>query len=81
METQVFPRWMDYKMSLRCMLPARDRARRGPEPRSLASHVPLRGAAAREAGLAAPGGRRIRNLHRTAVQNAAGGALFVQRYS
>ena len=31
------------------------------------------------AGLAAPGRKRIRNLHRTAVQNAAGGALFVHR--
>ena len=31
------------------------------------------------AGLAAHWGKHIRNLHKTAVQNGAGGALFVHR--
>uniref|UniRef100_A0A4W2BSI9 NADH dehydrogenase [ubiquinone] flavoprotein 2, mitochondrial n=1 Tax=Bos indicus x Bos taurus TaxID=30522 RepID=A0A4W2BSI9_BOBOX len=34
---------------------------------------------ARAAGLAAHWGKHIRNLHKTAVQNGAGGALFVHR--
>ncbi|XP_063088037.1 NADH dehydrogenase [ubiquinone] flavoprotein 2, mitochondrial isoform X3 [Cavia porcellus] len=34
---------------------------------------------ARTAGLTAAWGRQIRNLHKTAVQNGAGGALFVHR--
>eukprot|EP00069_Balaena_mysticetus_P003202 bmy_16524T0 len=36
---------------------------------------------ARAAGFAAQWGRHIRNLHKTAVQNGAGGALFVHRYT
>ena len=34
---------------------------------------------ARAAGFAAHWGKHIRNLHKTAVQNGAGGALFVHR--
>ncbi|TKC46820.1 hypothetical protein EI555_010172 [Monodon monoceros] len=34
---------------------------------------------ARAAGFAAQWGRHVRNLHKTAVQNGAGGALFVHR--
>uniref|UniRef100_A0A2K6EN23 NADH:ubiquinone oxidoreductase core subunit V2 n=1 Tax=Propithecus coquereli TaxID=379532 RepID=A0A2K6EN23_PROCO len=34
---------------------------------------------ARAAGVAAHWGRHVRNLHKTAVQNGAGGALFVHR--
>ena len=53
-----------------CVPTARDCARWGPKARSLASHIPLRGA---------HWGRHVRNLHKTAVQNGAGEGLFVHR--
>ena len=45
----------------------------------LSCRVPLCGIWARKASLTTQRGRCIRNLHKTAVQNGAGGALFVHR--
>ena len=61
-------------------VPTLERARPAPSEAQRPAVGPAMSLSAElRAGLAAPGRKRIRNLHRTAVQNAAGGALFVHR--